>query len=226
MRLVPDADWERVLATQRLIQDHFPECVLVGGTAAALHVHHRVSFDADSVLVDLRRHFDDVLARLEELAGWNTSRIRPPVLILGQLEGVDVGLRQLRRAAPLETTTISGLVVPTHAEMARIKGWLVVTRNALRDYLDFAALSAGLGGDFLAAMRPFDNLYPQRPGGETSRRQLMKQLAEPRPYDFDPDHEGHTLTAWRALTPPWTDWMYTVEFCRQLADQLMTEALA
>lgn len=221
-----DADWERVLATQRLIQAHFPECVLVGGTAAALHVHHRLSFDVDSVLVDLRRHFGDVLAQLETLAGWNTSRVRPPVLILGHFEGVDVGLRQLRRAAPLETTTISGIVVPTHAEMTRVKGWLVVTRNALRDFLAFAALAAGLGADFMTAMRPLDDLYPQRPGGETTRRQLMKQLAEPRPYDFDPEHNSRTLSAWRALTPPWTDWSYTVEFCRQLADQLMTEAMA
>ena len=220
-----DMDWERVLETERLIQAHFPECVLVGGTAAALHVHHRVSFDVDSVLVDLRRHFDEVLTRLEKLSGWNTSRIRPPVLILGHLEGVDVGIRQLRRAAPLDTTTISGIVVPTHAEMTRVKGWLVVTRNALRDYLDFAALAAGLGAGFTAAMRPFDDLYPQRPGSETTLRQLMKQLAEPRPYDFDPGHESHTLSAWRALTPPWTDWGYTVEFCRRLADHLMTEAM-
>lgn len=219
-------DWERVLETQRLIQAHFPECVLVGGTAAALPVHHRVLFDVNSVLIDLRRRFDDVLARLQDLAGWDTARIRPPVLILGHFAGVDVGIRQLRRAAPLETTTISGIVVPTHAEMARIKGWLVVTRNALRDYLDFAALAAGLGADFLGAMRPLDDLYPQPPRGETTRRQLMKQLAEPRPYDFDPEREGHTLHAWRALTPPWTDWDYTLEFCRRLADQMMTDALA
>lgn len=150
----------------------------------------------------------------------------PPVLILGHFDGVDVGIRQLRRAAPLETTTIAGIVVPTHAEMARIKGWLVVTRNALRDYLDFAALAAGLGADFVRAMRTLDALYPQPPGAETTRRQLMKQLAEPRPYDFDPEHEAHALSAWRALAPPWTDWGYTVEFCRALADQMMADALA
>lgn len=59
------------------------------------------------------------------------------------------GLRQLRRSAPLETTEINVrgqcLRVPTLSEILRIKGWLTVSRNATRDYLDLAALSVEAG---------------------------------------------------------------------------------
>ena len=43
------------------------------------------------------------LATLEAVAGWQTERVRRPVLILGQLDGILTGIRQLRRTRPLET---------------------------------------------------------------------------------------------------------------------------
>ncbi len=71
----------------------------------------------------LSDRFDEVLTELEAAAGWQTTRVRRPVLILGSLDGVLTGIRQLRRARPLETEEIAGLRVPTLAEMARIKAW-------------------------------------------------------------------------------------------------------
>ncbi|MCL6563371.1 MAG: hypothetical protein K6U87_10220 [Firmicutes bacterium] len=221
---VPQADWDRLLETERLIQRFFPECMLVGGTAAAPHAHHRISLDVDSVMRNLREQYPQVLARLEALSGWRTRRLRPPVLPLGNFEGVDVGIRQLRRGAPLETEQIAGITVPTLAEMLRIKGWLVVTRNALRDFLDFCALADKLGPRFEAALSPMDLLYPQPVEGCTTLQQLAKQLAEPKPYDFDPAHDS--LEAWRALQPPWTDWGYVTDYCRKLAQRVFDLLLA
>lgn len=43
----PLDEWHRLLEIQQQIQRHFPECVLVGGTAAALHAQHRVSLDVE-----------------------------------------------------------------------------------------------------------------------------------------------------------------------------------
>ena len=126
------ADWERVLSAERHLQALLPGAVLVGGTAAALHAQHRQSLDGDHVLSDLRDRFDDVLATLESVAGWTTARVQRPVRILGQLDGIMTGIRQLRRTGPLETELVSGLRVPTLAEMARIKAWLLVTRNTVR----------------------------------------------------------------------------------------------
>lgn len=211
--------WERLLDAERLIQTHFPECVLVGGTAAALHAHHRVSFDVDSVMTDLRQRFPEVVANLEKLAGWKTRRLRPPVLILGHFEGIDVGIRQLIRQAPLETVEVNGITVPTTAEMLRIKGWLVVTRNALRDYLDYCALAHHISDGFQTAMSTMDDYYPQPKDCDATSQQLAKQLAEPLPFDFDPTQDD--LTAWRGLKPPWTDWEYDRTYCRTLAGRLM-----
>ena len=53
------SDWEKLLAHAALLQAKVPSAVLVGGTAAALHAGHRISFDHDHVLRDLGRHFDE-----------------------------------------------------------------------------------------------------------------------------------------------------------------------
>lgn len=98
--------WEEVLASLCRLQGVLPEAVLVGGTAAVLYAGHRFSFDHDRVLTDLRERFDTILAELEAVAGWETARIKRPVLILGSLDGVETGVRQLRRARPLEITVI------------------------------------------------------------------------------------------------------------------------
>src|SRR6185437_1545214 len=90
-------EWEQVLSSAAHLQEILPDAVLVGGTAAALYAEHRQSTDADHVLTDLKGSFDEVLAQLESVAGWKTARIRPPVQILGSLEGIETGVRQLIR---------------------------------------------------------------------------------------------------------------------------------
>lgn len=218
-----ESAWDKLLETERMIQSHFPEAILVGGTAAALHAEHRVSLDVDSVLVDLRQRFPQVLAELESLAGWSTRRTRPPVLILGNFHGVDVGIRQLIRSAPLETTIIDGITIPTIDEMLRIKGWLVVTRNAVRDYLDFCAVGERVGQNFERAIRPMDDFYPQPQNADTTSQQLAKMLAEPIPFDFQPEEDS--LTVWRQLQPPWTEWRFVTAYCRQLSARLLRSML-
>ena len=213
-------DWQRILEAQQTLQQHFPECVLVGGTAAALHAGHRVSLDGDHVMERLREAFPQVLSELEGLAGWRTARTRPPVLILGQLEGVETGIRQLRRTEPLETEWIAGIRVPTLPEMVRVKGWLVVTRNATRDYIDFCALADKAGEGFSDAVRPMDHLYPQDTG-ETVVRQLAKQLAEPAPYDLrDVD-----LAHYRGLRSPWNAWSFVHAHAQGLAKRISQDLL-
>jgi hypothetical protein len=205
-RVKPLPEWDRVLSAAAHLQRIFPDAVLVGGTASALAAGHRISLDADHVLADLRRRFDRVLAQLEAVAGWRTARVQRPVQVLGRLDGIETGVRQLVRQAPLETqkTIYRGLAitVPTDAEMLRIKAILILTRNATRDYLDFVALQDRLGEAAVAeAMRSFDQLYPQ-PGGESALQQLLAQLAAPRPYDL----EETRLAEYKRLAPRWHDW--------------------
>ena len=213
-------EWDALLSSAAHLQRILPEAVLVGGTAAASFAHHRVSMDHDHTLCDLRSRFDDVLAALESVAGWRTARVRRPVLILGSLDGIETGVRQLIREKPLETEVIEiageRLTVPTRAEMLRIKAVLIVKRNATRDYLDFVALSDLLGRQAaLEALRDFDGLYPQ-PNGQSVRQQLQIQLANPMPYDLDETN----LREYKKLRPEYQDWSVVAEKCREFASDL------
>ena len=214
-------EWERLLAAERHLQALLPGTVLVGGTAAALHAGHRQSLDGDHVLTDLRDRFDQVLTSLEEAAGWTSSRVLRPVLILGSMQGVQTGIRQLRRAAPLDTEVIQGLRVPTLPEMARIKAWLLVTRHSVRDYLDTVVLLCRLGGEGgVAAMQTLDTLYPQKSGASV-RAKLVERLAAAAPDDL-----GRVeLRDYKGLVAPWNDWKYVSTEGRRFALALGAAAL-
>jgi hypothetical protein len=210
------ADWEKLLAAERHLQRLVPGSVLVGGTAAAVHAGHRVSIDGDHVLDDLRSRFDRVLGDLEAAAGWQTERVQRPVLILGQLDGVLTGIRQLRRTRPLETENRDGLVVPTLAEMARIKAWLLATRYTTRDYLDLVALLERLGEAALpAAFADFDALYEQL-GPVSPLSEVVERLSEASPVDL----KKVDLESYKGLAAPWNDWEYLVERGRSWAPRL------
>lgn len=214
-------EWERLLAAERHLQRLLPGTVLVGGTATALHAGHRTSLDADHVLEDLRPRFDDVLQTLEAVAGWQTERVKRPVLILDRLHGVMTGIRQLRRTQPLETETVAGLRVPTLAEMARIKAWLLITRHTVRDYLDTVVLLERLGeAAALGAFASFDELYAQA-SGASPRVELVERLAATAPSDR-PDVD---LTTYRGLVPPWNDWSHLAARGREWARLLAAHTL-
>ena len=197
-------DWERLLAAERHLQAIVAGTVLVGGTAAALHAGHRQSLDGDHVLEDLRPRFDDVLAALEAAAGWQTARVRRPLAILGRLDGVMTGIRQLRRSRPLETEVVSGLRVPTLQEMARIKAWLLATRYTVRDYLDLVVLLERVGeAGTRVAFLPFDEIYAQ-PGGASPLVEVIERLAVASPSDVP----AVDLRTYKGILPPWNDWAH------------------
>lgn len=217
--------WDEVLSAAARLQTLLPDAVLVGGTAAAVYAGHRFSRDADHVVGDLRARFDLILAELESVAGWRTARVNRPVLILGSLDGIETGIRQLIREAPLETRNmeISGqhLRLPTEAEMLRIKAVLVLKRNATRDYVDLAALTHHLGMEAaVEALRPFDRLYPQ-PAGASALQQLAIQLATPQPYDL----EGTLLTEYKGLDVRWHEWSAVEDVTSDLAAAILDQIL-
>ena len=217
----PLPDWDAVLSAAAHLQTIFPDAVSVGGSAAAVHARPRMSVDADHVLTDLRMRFDCVLAALESVAGWKTARVKRPVQILGKLDGIETGIRQLIRSTPLDTeqrhvgSGAGSLVItlPTLAEILRIKAVLILRRNATRDYLDFAALSDRLGtAATLEALQTFDALYPQS-GPDCASLQLQIQLAHPLPFDLDEIE----LAEYKQLAPRWQDWQSVVTQCQTIA---------
>ena len=215
--------WENVLSSAARLQAIVPGAVLVGGTASAIHARHRLSFDHDHVVTDLRERFDGVLTDLEGVAGWKTARVNRPVQILGSLDGIQTGVRQLIRSAPLETTEVavggSSVKVPTFAEILRIKGFLILARNATRDYVDFAALGTRLGSSGVAeSLAKFDELYPQE-NGESALQQLCAQMGSPKPYDLN----SVDLSRFKELDARWHTWDAVSDACGTIAVDVFRE---
>jgi hypothetical protein len=216
----------RVLESAAQLQEVVPDAVLVGGSAAALWANHRSSYDHDHVLQDLSACFDAVLEAIEATDRWVTNRVTPGKIILGELGDIESGVRQLIRNRPLEVTEVtlpSGHVlrVPTPDETLRIKGYLVVRRNQVRDYLDVAALSDRYGIPHSAdVLGHIDAYYSDQRGPEPEgvATQLARQLADPRPADARTIQQ---LGQYKNLDPRWADWANVIEVCRRVAVEMV-----
>ncbi|MFP5487395.1 MAG: hypothetical protein ACLGHQ_03710 [Acidimicrobiia bacterium] len=215
-----------VLQSAARLQEVVPDAVLVGGSAAAMYAGHRDSFDHDHVLGDLVDRYQAVLEAVEATEGWATSvrASRPPFTIMGRLGGIEAGLRQLRRTRPLETCRVDvgdGLTVvaPTVEETLRVKAYLVVQRNVVRDYLDVVALAEHVGHDeAVRVLSGIDDYYDDRSGEAGSvLTSLVIALADPKPFDTDVIDE---LPRYKGLAPRWHDWRTVVSACQQLALEL------
>lgn len=220
---------QQVLASAARLQAVVPDAVLVGGAAAALYAGHRDSFDHDHVLTDLQDRYLQVLEAVEATEGWVTSvrASSPPLTILGRLGGVEAGLRQLRRRRPLETQDVpvadsATVRVPTAAETLRVKAYLVVQRNQVRDYLDVAALADRYGiSDSGRALVGIDDYYVDRSGDDDSvLTALVARLSDPRPRD---ERVTRELPRYRRLVPRWHEWSSVVQVCAELADAIVDE---
>jgi hypothetical protein len=212
-----------VLEKAAQLQELVPGAVLVGGSAAALHAHHRESHDNDHVVSDLAERFDSILENLEALGDWSTARAQPGKIILGELGGIETGVRQLLRSRPLESVEIQAqgkpLLVPTPAEILRIKAWLALSRNQTRDYLDIAAIADSMGLDEAAeVLGGIDDYYAdvnRRP--EAVVTQLARQLADPCPRDAEVTTQ---LANYKALDPRWHEWSMVKAVLADLAERM------
>jgi hypothetical protein len=118
------------------------------------------------------------------------------------LDGVMTGIRQLRRTRPLETEVVSGLRVPTLAEMARIKAWLLATRHTVRDYLDTVVLLERLGeAGAREAFSTFDETCRQETGA-SPLVEVVERLTGAAPSDAP----AIDLRTYKGLVAPWNDW--------------------
>ncbi|MDP1804344.1 MAG: hypothetical protein Q8K72_04195, partial [Acidimicrobiales bacterium] len=182
--------------------------------------HAGLSFDHDHVVADLAARYDAVFETLEALDDWSTARLAGGKLILGELGGIETGVREMIRRRPLEVEEVPlgnrVLRVPTLEEILRIKAWLVVTRNRTRDYLDAAALSDRIGtgpaGRVLARMDEFYAEVNRRP--EAVATQVARQFADPAPRD---PSVTLGLASYKRLDPRWHDWAAVVATLREVA---------
>lgn len=220
-----DLQFTELLESAAHLQRLVPGAVLVGGAAAILYADHRESTDHDHVVADLADRFEMVLEAVEEDGGWATNRVAPGKVILGNLDGMEAGVRQMIRRTPLEVTTIetqSGakVTVPTLEETLRIKAFLVVRRNQTRDYLDLAALSECTGLDLAAeTLSRIDDYYAdQHESGDGVASQLVRQLSDPRPADSSVTKQ---LSSYRRLRRRWADWDAVTEVLGDVATRMV-----
>ncbi|MDR1166492.1 MAG: hypothetical protein LBO66_11640 [Deltaproteobacteria bacterium] len=195
-----------MLDTACRFQELVPGSTLVGGCAAIYYAEHRLSFDADHWKTNLIPIFDDTRDLLESTQGWETEWAKQPYSLLGRLNGVKVGVREMSRAAPLELITIDykgkKLVIPTEAEITRIKSMAVIQRGATRDYLNLAALFEKAGSVKTSdALRDLDRIYPLE-NGESALRLLQSRLSQPKPMDL----HKISLGGYKNVIPKWRKW--------------------
>ena len=215
--------WQKLLEAAANFQQLIAGSVMIGGSAAAIHLKHRYSFDADHILLDLKDNYEEVLDFLEGRDDWETARIHPPKLILGNFQGVETGIRQLMRSRPLETESIDiggkSITAPTVPEMLRTKGWMIVSRNTTRDYIDFTALAEHLGiEETVAVLSDFDSYYSDLIRGKQASPivQLVRQLAEPKPGDLDQIDLSH----YKGIQPPFNSWDHIINTCEEISVEL------
>jgi hypothetical protein len=208
---------------QRLV----PGAVLAGGAAAILYADHRESSDHDHVVAGLADRFEMVLEAVEEDEGWATNRVTPGKVILGNLDGIEAGVRQMIRKVPLEVAVVtvpSGgeVTVPTVEETLRIKAFLVVRRNQTRDHLDLAALSECIGIDRAAeVLARIDDFYADQHGeGDGVASQLLRQLSDPLPADRSVIGQ---LASYRRLRRRWSDWSSVTDVLGNVAARMASQ---
>jgi len=110
------------------------------------------------------------------------------------------------------------LRVPTDAEMLRVKAYLIVQRNYVRDYLDVVAL-AEVVDDASSALAAIDDYYDDRSDGKDSvLTALIQRLSEPNPRDREVTRE---LSAYKGLDQRWHRWGTVVATCESLADAIV-----
>ncbi len=209
------AEWGGILRAGVQAQRLVPGAICVGGTAAALYAGHRISYDTDHVLPTLKTNFEEVRAHLEAQPEWKTARIRPPVLILGSINQVEVGFRQMRRKTMIETqvmeTEAGSLTVPTLEEMLCMKAFLAYERNTTRDFLDFAALTECASPDaVISSLNRLDSRYGELQTVSVGL-EVAKALSAPSPFDLDESE----LPRYKGVSGRWQHWETTRTLCQR-----------
>jgi hypothetical protein len=111
---------------------------------------------------------------------------------------------------------VDGLLIPSAAEMLRIKAYLLAERRATRDYVDVAALALHLGEVMaLQSLRFLNRCYPET-GAQTAATRFA-EACEVQPLDWN----VLPLEQYQGLQAPLTDWEFVAGQCKKLGRTLI-----
>ena len=214
--------FDAVIAAGVKLQSQLPwmQLVAVGGTATALHAGHRFSHDVDFVTRDLRGQFDQVLGQLDEWSEWKTNRVQRPVLILGEANRIELGLRQQRREKPIDSIVKQGLRIPTIEECFKIKAYLLAQRNAVRDFVDTCALLDLVGEERATSLLEEMDL-DSPPIDQLSNTAHFAQNVRQSPVDL----AAIDLRNYRGIQGPYDNWQYVQDRLRTVSATLEKKRL-
>ncbi|TQC45040.1 hypothetical protein EEB14_33925 [Rhodococcus sp. WS4] len=216
-----DERWHEILDAVAAVQTLLPDATMIGGSAVTVHTGHRLSGDADLVLRNLDRNWQQVRSGLEELQDWITDYPKIPTNLMGRYGDARVSVRKLNRLRDIEISEISykgrTLRVAAPDELVRMKGLALLNRGLARDYVDIAALDEGLreaGSSAAHAIAEFDAYYQEQKSAGSLARELIAALSDPRPRESNPQAALNELAA---LQKDLQDWDQVRIRCQQIA---------
>lgn len=216
-----DARWCEILDAVAAVQALLPDATMIGGSAVTVHTGHRLSGDADLVVRNLDRDWQQVRSGLEELQDWITDYPKIPTNLMGRYGNARVSVRKLNRLRDIEIREIGyrgrTLRVAAPDELVRMKGLALLNRGLARDYVDIAALDEGLreaGSSAARAIAEFDEYYQEQKSAGSLARELIAALSDPRPREADPQAALDELAALRENLK---DWDQVRMRCQQIA---------
>lgn len=130
----------------------------------------------------------------------------------------------LTRRRPMETAAVQlptgdRLQIPTCAETLRLAGYLLMSRNSRRDYVELADLADALGPKTVAgALTDLDSYYAGQPAhGQWLATQVVCRLSDPEPAENGVDGTGDDALG------ATTDWDRVRERCLAVAVAMLEE---
>jgi hypothetical protein len=113
------------------------------------------------------------------------------------------------------------IVIPSLAEMLRVKAFLLAQRRAARDFVDVAALAQTLGSEqCIKALGYLNLVYPA--GTAQTTISAFAEACEGEPVDIG----TVDLAAYQGVKAPFTDRAYVLESCRRLGRSIVKLELA
>lgn len=219
-----DRRWEDILAAVTAVQSLLPDATLISGSAVTMHTGHRLSGDADLVLRNLDRDWQQVRSGLEELQGWITDYPKIPTNLMGRYDDTRVSVRKLNRIREIELSTIThrGVTIRVAApdELVRMKCLALLNRSLTRDFVDVVALDQGLieaGRSAAHAITEFDAYYTEEQTSGSLTREIIAALSAPHPREQNPQK---TLDELAALRPDLKDWEQVRVRCQRIAAEI------
>ncbi len=120
------------------------DAVLMGGTALAIHLHHRVSRDLDIFTTD-EFDPDEIEARLRRLGLFATT-LKGEGTLNGVFNEAKVQFLWAREQRTLEAPTpVAGLPVGSLSDLFATKLKVIADRGELRDYFDLMTIETRAG---------------------------------------------------------------------------------